>query len=120
MNKIPDVIQSGFDLILTAPAKRRLSLEDIAEHFAEEMDAKILDKERAGVKFVTGEFRISSINGFAVQPSASMYFALPDKQSLLLDYEGDVFTLSRLNLAAIMELKDKKTVAFEITAPQIF
>lgn len=102
---------------IDAPGGKRFSLEDLAEVFSGEIDDLIRDKERTGSKFVKGEFRIAALSHIELKTSWVMYFVNPNNQCLVLNCEHDLLTMSRLNLAAIMELRDKNEVVFEITAP---
>ena len=118
-NAISEFVQKFLDFIASLPANKRLSLEEIVDSFTDEIDKLILKTQSEGNTFITGTFSIMLIGGMAFKPDVVMYFAKPIKEDNVLTVNCDIpaQTISRLNPIAISELREKKKVEFEITAP---
>ena len=101
--------------------EKRLSFEDITEMLSPDVDKIILVKELTGKKFIGGDFHVRAMGNSNFLTSFEMYFKIPYEEDFeLVQVEGNVLPMSRLNSEAILKLKSSETkeLTFPITAPK--
>lgn len=114
------LIRGFFDALLDLPLKKRLSFEDITKMFSKDVDEIILSKAHEGKKFFSGKFRINEVNGTSFKASFETYFIVSGEEDCeIVKSEGEAIPLSRLKSEAMLQLKVKKELVFDITAPKI-
>lgn len=112
------------DLIKTAtgappsPARKKLSLEEIADEFSPEIDEKILLHEYAGEKFSFGKFRIVALKNLAFVVSYELYFRnAAGKYNMVAIDVAPRNSWVWLSNDAWLELKTVHEKIFDIEAP---
>ena len=101
------------------PARKRLSLEEIAYEISPEIDREILSRERAGESFAFGKFRIIALKNLDFITNYELYFenVTTGKYVMVAREQPPRNSWIWLSNAAWLELKYTHEKVFDIEAP---
>ena len=100
---------------------KKYELDEIKKLYSEEVDKHIIDQLKLfSNKFVGGNFKITYIDEGHYEVSYDLYFKEEnnDEECLKKTYKSKLLDLQKyLKPEAITELREKKTIVYEITPP---
>lgn len=116
IEKIDVAVQKIITALKLAFPKR--DLEQIAQMCSDKVDTLILSEEqRHQSKYVGGQFIISYINEAAFDLKIELYFKNAKNDWIQVKSKSQPRDMKYLTSKAILELRTKKTVVFEIDPP---
>ena len=101
-----------------ASARRKMSLNDIADKFSQQIDNVIIQNRNQGLSFHAGRFKISAVNEKNFTVSYELYFKDDaNKWKIIEDCSPPKNSADWLSNDAWLELKSINEKIFEIEEP---
>lgn len=122
VQKVADMIISTSDAIKKLYNRLsnglKVSLDEIQEIYAEQVDLLILqEEERSGNKYISGEFKLNKLNEAQYNCSYALYFQDSNEKFYEITNKSDPLPIKYLTDDVISELNEKGKIEFEMGEP---